>query len=252
VEKIVFTHSHPDHIGLAGWFQKNYQFPVYISDLSYKEIQGLRDPTSGKWMHDLFIQHGGPDVAEELMLSEASAYEFEPDEIFGQHERIKLGNDMYQILWTPGHAPDHLCYYQQERQLMVVGDHVLDEISPIIAIWSAEVLNPLQDYFDSLELISGYAVNLALPGHGDLIRNLPARAEAIKLGHLRRMQQICHSIKNEAKTAGQIYQEIYGKLSIYKFFAPLMTTISRLFYLESIGKVRREEKKGIYYYSLTE
>jgi glyoxylase-like metal-dependent hydrolase (beta-lactamase superfamily II) len=250
VEKLIFTHTHPDHIGLTGWFQKKYGTSVHISGLSYKEVQRVRNLKTGKWMCHFFKQHGGPEISEDLLMSESKAYDFEPDVIFEKNEEVKLGNDSYEVLWTPGHAPDHICFYHPEREILIAGDHVLDEISPIIAVWSAEDLNPLQDYFDSLDLVSGLKVKLALPGHGELITDLPARAEAIKSGHRRRMEQIFESIKDEAKPAGQIYQDIYGKLSIYKFFAPLMTTISRLIYLESIGKVQSEIKDGKYFYHL--
>ncbi|MBB6447650.1 MBL fold metallo-hydrolase [Bacillus benzoevorans] len=250
VEKLIFTHTHPDHIGLAGWFQKTYGTPVHMSGLCYKEVQRVRNLKSGQWMCHFFKQHGGPEISEDLLMSESKSYDFEPDVIFENNEKIKLGNDSYEVIRTPGHAPDHICFYQPERQILVAGDHVLDEISPIIAVWSADDLNPLQDYFDSLDLVSGLKVKLVLPGHGGLIEDLPARAAAIKSGHIRRMQQIFESIKDEAKPAGQIYQDIYGELSIYKFFAPLMTTISRLIYLESIGKVQSKIKNGEYYYYL--
>lgn len=250
VEKLIFTHTHPDHIGLGGWFQKKYDTPVHMSNLSYKEVQRLRNSNTGKWMCNFFKQHGGPEISEELLLLESKAYEFEPDVIFETNDVIKLGNDNYEVITTPGHAPDHICFYNPEREIMVAGDHVLDEISPIIAVWSADVLNPLQDYFDSLDLISRYEVKLTLPGHGGLIMDLPARAQEIKSGHTRRMEQIFDSIKDEAKPAGQIYQDIYGRLSINKFFSPLMTTISRLVYLESVGKVQSELENGKYYYSL--
>src|SRR5213080_1692674 len=42
VEKVVLTHAHPDHIGLAGWFQERCKVPVFISALGYKEMQRLR------------------------------------------------------------------------------------------------------------------------------------------------------------------------------------------------------------------
>ncbi len=251
IEKLVFTHTHPDHIGLTSWFQKEYGTPVHIFNLGYKEVQRVRNlKASCKWMCNFLKQHGGPEISEDLLLLESKSFEFEPDAIFEADDTIKLGNDSYEIIRTPGHAPDHICFYSQERQILVSGDHVLGKISPIIAVWSAEDLNPLQDYYDSLDLVSRYEVKLVLPGHGDVITDLSGRTEEIKLGHNRRIQQIFHSIKNEAKTAGEIYQDIYGELSIYKFFSPLMTTISRLIYLESIGKVRSEIKNEVYYYHL--
>ena len=131
---------------------------------------------------------------------------------------------------------------------MVSGDHVLGAISPIIAFWSDNDVNRLKDYFDSLELVAEYSTNLTLPGHGELIDDLKKRTEEIRAGHERRIQQNLEFVKTEAKTAAQVCNEIYGKLNVYKFFAPLMSTISRFVYLESIGKVYSELKNGKLYY----
>lgn len=250
VEKLVLTHTHPDHLGLAGWLQKNYGIPVHLSRLSYNEVKRLRDRERGVWLKDFIKQHGGPEISIDSILAEAEAYEFEPDHLFSLDENITLGNDSYEVIHTPGHSADHLCFYSPERQIMVTGDHVLKRISPIIAVWSPEILNPLGDYFRSLDMVSRCQVKLALPGHGELITDLAVRAEEIKSGHMHRLQQTLTAIQEKAKSAGEIYQDVYGKLNIFKFFAPFMTTVSRLIYLESIGKVQSEIKNGKYYYSV--
>ena len=250
VEKILFTHTHQDHIGLAGWFQENFHVPVYISDLGLKELKKKsHEEDYGKVRKSLFQQHGGPEIPEELMVMEPYSYDFIPDGVFESEQRIKIGYDMYETISTPGHSPDHICFYNHERKLMVTGDHVMDGISSSIAVWSNENdFNPLKYYFESLDLVSGYSTNLALPGHGELITNLSKRIGEIKSGHQNRMEQILESIKNEEKTAGQIYKEIYGRLSIYKFFKPFMATITRLIYLESVGKVNCVVGNGQSYY----
>ena len=72
-------------------------------------------------------------------------------------------------IWTPGHSSDHFCFYNHERKIMVIGDHILDQISPVILIESSADVNPLMHYFDSLEKMKEYSIKLALPGHGHLI-----------------------------------------------------------------------------------
>ena len=70
---------------------------------------------------------------------------------------------------------------------MILGDHVLERISPVVLIESAQDLNPLHDYFNSLEKIKNYSIKLGLPGHGNTMAGLGNRLEEIKAGHQHRI-----------------------------------------------------------------
>lgn len=248
IEKVVLTHVHPDHIGLARWFQQHHHVPVFISSLGYKEMQRIREKGHHTFMSRVFKQHGGPDIPEQMASFGTTIYQFEPDGLFENQQKIKLGNDLYETIWTPGHAPDHFCFYNHEKQVMVTGDHVLKEISPIVGVWSEEDVNPLRDYFEALERIRTLSTHFALPGHGDLIDHLKNRVDEMFSRHNHRLQQAMESVLNEEKTTGQVCQEIYGSLSLDKIFAPFMATLTRFIYLESIGKVSSRDKEGKIYY----
>ena len=251
IEKVVLTHAHPDHIGLSKWFQKQYGVPVIISSLGYKEILENRSSNYSDWINYLIKRHGGPELAETSREMEPYAFHFDPDEVFEMGQRIKLGNDMFETIWTPGHSPDHVCFYHRDQQLMLIGDHVLKDISPVIGVFSEGVVNPLQDYLESLEKIRTFSIDLALPGHGDIIINPEKRVEEMISRHQYQLQRTLEMVQNEGKTAGQICLEMYGELNIRKILAPLMSSITRLIYLESIEKVRSEEKGGKLYYKST-
>ncbi|WP_419887512.1 MBL fold metallo-hydrolase [Neobacillus niacini] len=248
VEKLVLTHAHPDHCGLARWFQDHHGVPVFISSLGYRELQRRRDHRRVNWLHHFLKSHDCPEISQNLGNSEAAAYEFEPDGIFENQQSIKLGNDRYETLWTPGHSYDHFCFYNQNQQVMLTGDHVLAGLSPIVALWSEDDVNPIKDNFASLEKLKAYPAKLALPGHGVLINNLNDRIDEMIGSHKYRLQQILHFVENEEKTAWQICQDIYGSLSKTKFFAPLMATIARLIYLEKSGEVHSLLRSGKWYY----
>jgi glyoxylase-like metal-dependent hydrolase (beta-lactamase superfamily II) len=248
VEKLVLSHAHSDHIGLAKWFQEQHQVPVYISRLGYQEMQSKRSNKNPYWIRNLFLNHGGPALPEKMEDPEAAAFEFEPDGLFENHQKIKIGNDTYETIWTPGHSSDHFCFYSQREQVLVTGDHVLAGLAPIIAVWSERDENPIKENFASLERLKAYPAKSALPGHGDLIFNVAERIDKMISGHHHRLQQLLASVKNEEKTSWQVCQELYGQLGPKQFFPPFLATITRFLYLETIGEVTSEWKKGKIFY----
>lgn len=243
VEKVVLTHAHQDHIGLAKWFQQDVGVPVIVSDLSYKEMKKNRVLGIKDRLNRLVVKHGGQRLPAGIE-DEASIYDFEPDRIFENNQHIQLGRDFYQAIWSPGHAPDHFCFYHKAKKVMIIGDHVLKEINPVIGLWSGEEQNVLKDYFASLQAIKKYPTDIALPGHGEPIYHLHDRVDEIMLKHEQRLEQILASVSYESKTANEVCYEIYGTVNIILNLSSFMAVLTRLLYLESIGKVNQEENNG--------
>lgn len=250
LEKLVLTHAHPDHLGLAKWLKEQYHVPIFMSDLSWQVVQETKARfTASHDKYDHILQkHGGPALPKRNYAREIPKYDFEPDGLFTNREMIFLGDDEYETIWTPGHAPDHFCFYNREKKIMVLGDHVLKDLSPIVAAWSEKDENPLQDYFDSLDRIKDLPANVALPGHGGLIGDVKERAESIRMRHEHRLDQILESLETGRKTAAQICREVYGDVGIKKFFSPFMATVTRCIYLESAGKISSEMVGGNIFY----
>lgn len=258
IEKVVLTHFHIDHIGFAKWFQEKHHVPVFISSLGYEEMKKRRKGDFTDWIISLFHQHDGfrlfkAAIEEQIAVEEQMlyAYEFEPDGLFEDNQYILLGKEIYETIWTPGHSADHFCFYNHDRQLMVIGDHIMEHVSPLILLESSADLNPLRSYFESLEKMKGYTIKLALPGHGNLIENVNKRIEDIQSGHHHRMKQVLESLKGKEKTAGQMTQEIYKDARDFAY-SPIMSTIIRCIYLESIGQLQSECINGKRLYNRVE
>lgn len=252
IEKVVLTHYHIDHLGLARWFQEKHGVPVFISSIGYREVKRRQKKGYADYVINLFKQHGCKDYSPLVTEYDSYIYDFKPDGIFEDGQQMKLGNEMYETLWTPGHSADHFCFYHPVQQIMIIGDLVLDKIAPIVLIESHYDVNPLKEYFTSFEKVAKHTVSLALPGHGKVIENVNKRMEEIRLGHRHRLEEMTAAVKNEAKTSLTVAEEIYGKGKALKSSTHLMATITRFIYLESIGKVKSQTIDGALFYSLVE
>ncbi|MFD1386564.1 MBL fold metallo-hydrolase [Oceanobacillus oncorhynchi subsp. oncorhynchi] len=250
IEKLVLTHTHEDHIGLARWFQEIYEIPVYVSKRGYEEMHKGRDAKARKnRIKRLIKKHGAPPIPLKIR-DESHIYKFEPDGFFEDNDEITLGNRSYQTIWTPGHAPDHYCFYQPETEIMIIGDHVLNHLSPVIGLWMGEEHNPLEAYFEALELLKGYQVRRALPGHGDIIEDLNERITDIFQRHEKRLQQLLELMEEEEMTAFKLTTKAYGPMKSLAFASQFMATLTRLIYLEEQSKINVQTKKGKNYYEL--
>ncbi|MEN1968619.1 MBL fold metallo-hydrolase [Lentibacillus sp. N15] len=243
LEKVVLTHTHQDHIGLAKWFQQQIGVPVIVSDLGHQEMQYFCETDADGRLVQLVDKHGGPVLRNRR--DHSLIYDFKPDGIYQNHDTIQLGNDIYEAIWTPGHAPDHFCFYQQDRQIMLVGDHILQNVSPVIGLWEGREENPLKDYYDSLDLMANYPAALALPGHGEPIKRVKERVNEIRSRHDHRLEQVLQILKTgQCKTAQQVCDEVYGTIAPGLKLSSFMAILTRLIYLESIGEIKRTEHGG--------
>ncbi|MDF2680441.1 MAG: hypothetical protein K0R47_1631 [Brevibacillus sp.] len=250
IERVLLTHAHVDHIGLARWFQERCEIPVILSRLGYEMLrnnhESLLHYKGDERAKSAFLQmHDGPEISEKGRMQNIDRNYFEPDELYENHQIIQMGEYDFEAIWTPGHSPDHFCFYDRRSETMLIGDHVLDPISPVIPIWSEHDGNPLHDYFQSLQLIGTYPVKLVLPGHGEPIADLPLRISELETRHWSRLNQIQQLLTDDGLTAGQVCDKVYGPTHSQSFaMLEFSTTLARLVYLESIGNVFSETVEG--------
>jgi len=215
IKKVVVTHIHPDHYGLSSKIKQvcGAQVAIHRIDAGfistrYKDFSDLLQKTE-----ELLKQNGVP---QDLLpqLKEASLWMNKyvtpdaPDVMLEDGDIISNDSFQFQVFWTPGHSPGHVCLYEKEKRFIFTGDHVLFETAPHIGYNPLSGENPLGDYISSLKKLQNLKVSFVLPGHGPLFNALGLRMEKILEHHERRRRAILNSLHDGSKTAYEIAQKI--------------------------------------------
>ena len=244
VERIVVTHFHPDHLGLARWLQEWSGPPVYMLEDGIQHSREVwNDPD-----HASFAEHligGGMDQA----LAERAAAQMRaklslPGEILPlqKGEKIELGAGVARVLHAPGHADYQVMLHDEGRKVLFSADHVMLEITPNIGLWPDTKGRPLARYLESLSSLRGLDADLVLPGHGPLFHDFDGRVDELLMHHEERLDLMHRTLGDEPRTPFAVSREVFRySLSLYERCFALAETLAHLEYLVSEGRAERVE-----------
>lgn len=207
---VFLTHLHADHIGLAGYLQ-SLGYRLFMSELDY---QVYWNPNIWTEACRLAYEEGAPsqlcfDPVKGRELSGITPTYFTA-ELLQDGDILSYGQYNLQCISTPGHTPGHMCLYDKEHSLMLLGDHVLFDISPNISALTG-MLDPVSDYLHSLEKIRSYKVRYALPSHRDCnTMSLNTRIDDLKIFCYQRLDEVRDIVRDNP---GLTAYEIAGRIS---------------------------------------
>lgn len=258
ITRILVTHFHPDHCGLAAWLADEWQAPVWMTEPEFASAQGwhaARDPYTRNACLAMFRQHGlqlggdGAALARENMFRRgvpALPARIEP---LMDNQAIQIGGRIWRVVAGYGHSPEHAALFCDELRVLIAGDMVLPRISTNISVQPyLPDADPLGQFLASLTRYSGLdARTLVLPAHGLPFYGLRERVQLLQrhhAGRLDELQRACAAPRTGAEVIPVIFKRVLDEQQT--FFA-MGETLSHLNYLRSRGQLRRETgADGIY------
>ena len=270
IDYCFITHIHIDHIGLAKKLKElNPSMKILMHDITYEllkwetnraNLEDLKNQASK--IAEQMVKYG---ISKEQGKRVIQFFTYWPQFLIYQEPDIILHDgdillDKLEVIWTPGHSFGHICIFDRRNQYLFSGDHILSRITPHIGNFVVNEFlhqkyrdfdfnNILKYYLSSLDKIDKLNPKIIFPAHQEVIFNPHERILAIKEHHQNRLKEILDLIKKESLNPFQISQIHFGTdLDEINSYMALSEVLGHLLYLESEGKVRKVEKKGVYYY----
>ncbi len=249
VKKLIVTHFHPDHMGLAGWICKKWQCQLYMTRMEYLMGRALSlDTTAGyiDGMEKYYTRAGVPTHIRQEIIAKgntvaASVYPIPANYLtLRANSHVVIGGDKWRVLFGRGHSPAQACLYSRKRNILLSADHVVARITPNISVWPLETnANPLEDYLADLKEWRAILPNnvRVLPGHGPEFADIHARIDRLREHHEKRLTQVLKIVQQED---GLLLHQIMERL-----FKPNMGARNTVFALaETHAHVNYEIYRG--------
>jgi glyoxylase-like metal-dependent hydrolase (beta-lactamase superfamily II) len=260
VTRIIVTHFHPDHFGLAAWLAERWQAPVFMTAPEFASAQGWF--TSGKLYQreaiaSLFELHGlaaggAQDLHRENLFKRGVPALPSVVTALDDGQPLTINGRTWRVINGYGHSPEHAALYCAELGTLISGDMVLPRISTIVSVQPhAPDDDPLGLFLDSLTRYAQLdAETLVLPSHGLPFYGLRERVAALKQHHAVRLNELLAAC-SKPQTGAQVMPVIFKRaLDAQQTLFAMGETLSHINYLHRRGQLAcARGDDGIYRYA---
>ncbi len=267
VTRVLVTHMHPDHVGMAGWLTRKFDCRLWMTRLEYLNCRVLISDTGREAPPDAerFYRRAGWDEAaidnyRARFGNFGKQIHALPDSYrrIVDGERIRIGDHDWRVVVGNGHSPEHACFHCPELKLLISGDQVLPRISSNVSVYPLEPdANPMADWFASLAKLKREVPDdvLVLPAHNECFRGLHARLDYLAASQHAALTRL-RELLTEPKRAIDVFAALFGR-PIVATDAGLLglatgESLACLNYLLHEGAIRvRDDAAGVAWYLAT-
>ena len=263
VLRVLATHLHPDHLGLAHWLCDHWQVPLYISATDYHTARTLianPPPAQAGQSPTFFRSHGLQDPQVLAALTDRSLqFVHMVPALPSQFVRLtdgmplQIGAHVWQCISGYGHAPEHIALYCPDLNVLISGDMVLPKISTNVSVYAQEPEgNALALFLASLKKFDDLPEDtLVLPSHGRPFKGLHTRTSQLHAHHQERLEEVMQACAVKASSAHDMLPVIFKRpLNFHQTTFAMGESVAHLHLLWYSGQLkRRQDAQGVWRFS---
>ena len=256
--RVIVTHMHPDHVGLADWLTRRFDAPaqpcrLWMSATDWNTARAATRATTGvggEAAAAFFAEHGVADPDDLERVRQRGNYYAQMVPAVPERFRrlmdaqtLRIGAHDWTCVAGYGHAPEHISLYGPMLGVLISGDMVLPRISTNMSVHDMEPEgDPLALYLASIRAMRSLDGNvLVLPSHGRPFRGLPTRIDQLLAHHEERLAEVLAACTGAPLTAMQVLPVLFKRaLDLHQTTFALGETIAHLNHLWHRGELRRQ------------
>jgi len=252
VRRVIVTHFHPDHLGLASWLMEKTGATLLMTTGEFLTAHVVWNEVGGhgaRFMVEQFRQHGLDAERLAKFAKRGSGYRKAMPALPDYYQRIKAGDAVtvdgreWRIIIGHGHAPEHMSLYCAELGVLISGDMLLPRISTNISVFAATPdADALGWYLESLDELAGNIPEktLVLPSHGLPFYGVQDRVAALHAHHDDRLRALESSCEQAPQSAADLLETLFQRaLDTHQTMFAMGEAIAHLNYLEQAGRLSR-------------
>lgn len=260
VTRMIGTHFHPDHIGLAGWMCTHHSAPLLMTRGEWLTLRAtMLDARDAVPDEVTAFRRGAGWSDEQIATAAASGWAgfrriITPFPLSYQRlvdgGSLTIGGTIWRVVVGSGHSPEHACLLNETAGILIAGDQVLPRISPNVSLGITEPeSDPLGEWFASIAKLRQLPHNLlVLPGHGDPFTGLHNRLDAMDREHRDRLDELEVFLAEPRRATdcfGRLFRRAIGPEMLGMATGEALAHLRRL---EVEGRAVKEVIDGVWWY----
>ncbi|MES2973956.1 MAG: MBL fold metallo-hydrolase [Pseudomonadota bacterium] len=262
--RVLVTHMHPDHVGMAHWLCARFEAPLWMSSTDYHAARLATQTTTGfggEGAAKFFASHGLNDAdSYEKIRNRANYYPSLVPEVPRTFHRlmdgyvVRIGGREWRCISGYGHAPEHMALFAADIKVLIGGDMMLPRISTNVSVYEVEPeADSLRLFLESIDRFRALPEDtLTLPSHGKPFTGLYTRIGQLHDHHRDRLAEVMEACAEKPCSGADILPIMFKReLDLHQTTFAMGEAVAHLHALWFEGKLRRRlDADGVFRFSV--